>query len=79
MFIGGHEDDPRAGAPLLWRQAERVGTLQPEGEKALERPNYGTLQSLQGLSSKRAGWGTFHNVVIGQRGVALIRRRKGLD
>lgn len=45
--------------PLLWRQAERVGTVQPEGERALERPYYGTLQSLQGLSSKRAGGGLF--------------------
>ncbi|GAB0197979.1 hypothetical protein GRJ2_002263300 [Grus japonensis] len=35
---GGHGDDPRAGAPLLWRQAERVGIVQPEEEKAPGRP-----------------------------------------
>ncbi|GAB0185446.1 cAMP-dependent protein kinase inhibitor alpha [Grus japonensis] len=35
---GGHEDDQRAGAPLLWRQAERVGVVQPEEKKAPGRP-----------------------------------------
>ncbi|GAB0187938.1 mitochondrial enolase superfamily member 1 [Grus japonensis] len=35
---GGHKDDPRAGAPLLWRQAERVGGVQPGEEKAPGRP-----------------------------------------
>ncbi|GAB0199164.1 hypothetical protein GRJ2_002381800 [Grus japonensis] len=35
---GGHEDDQRAGAPLLWRQAERVGIVQPGEEKAPGRP-----------------------------------------
>lgn len=39
---------------LLWRQTERIGTVQPGGEKALGRSYYGTLQSLQGLSCKRA-------------------------
>ncbi|GAB0195777.1 mitochondrial enolase superfamily member 1 [Grus japonensis] len=34
---GGHRDDLRAGAPLLWRpQAERVGVVQPGEEKAPE-------------------------------------------
>jgi len=32
---GGHEDDPRAGAPLLQGQAEGVGDAQPGEEKAL--------------------------------------------
>lgn len=45
--------------PLLWRQGERVGTVQSEGEKALERIYYGALQSLQGLSCKRAAEGLF--------------------
>ncbi|GAB0192676.1 hypothetical protein GRJ2_001732900 [Grus japonensis] len=35
---GGHEADRRAGAPLLWRQAERVGVVQPGEEKALGSP-----------------------------------------
>ncbi|GAB0202500.1 hypothetical protein GRJ2_002715600 [Grus japonensis] len=35
---GGHRDDARAGAPLLWRQAERVGVVQPGEEKAVGRP-----------------------------------------
>jgi len=30
----GHEDDPRAGAPLLQGQAEGVGAVQPGEEKA---------------------------------------------
>ena len=37
---GGHKDDPRAGAPLLWGKAERVGLVQP-GEgcgETLEQP-----------------------------------------
>ncbi|NXQ87783.1 NID2 protein, partial [Nyctibius grandis] len=36
---GGHGDDPRAGAPLLWRQAERAGAVQPGEEKAPGRPS----------------------------------------
>ena len=32
---GGHKDDQGAGAPLLWRKAERVGVVQPAEEKAL--------------------------------------------
>ncbi|GAB0193227.1 mitochondrial enolase superfamily member 1 [Grus japonensis] len=35
---GGHGDDQRAGVPLLWRQAERVGVVQPGEEKAPGRP-----------------------------------------
>ncbi|GAB0196735.1 mitochondrial enolase superfamily member 1 [Grus japonensis] len=35
---GGHGDDARAGAPLPWRQAERVGVVQPGEEKAAGRP-----------------------------------------
>jgi len=34
----GHEDDQRAGAPLLKGQAERAGALQPGKEKALGLP-----------------------------------------
>ncbi|RMC07505.1 hypothetical protein DUI87_16979 [Hirundo rustica rustica] len=34
---GGHEDSQESGAPLLWKQAERVGIVQLE-EKALGTP-----------------------------------------
>ena len=30
----GHEDDQRAGVPLLWGKAKRVGVVQPGEEKA---------------------------------------------
>ena len=30
----GHKDDPRAGATLLWGQAERAEAVQPREEKA---------------------------------------------
>lgn len=35
---GDHKGDPRAGAPLLWRQAERAGVVQPVEEKVPGRP-----------------------------------------
>ena len=35
---GGHKNVPRAGAPLLWGKAERVGAVQPAEEKAPGRP-----------------------------------------
>ena len=38
---GGHKNDPRAGAPLLWGKAERVGAVQPGEEKAVVRPSSG--------------------------------------
>ena len=37
----GHEDDQRAGAPLLWRQAEGSGLIQPGEEKVPGKPHYG--------------------------------------
>lgn len=37
LFIVGHKDDPRGGAPLLWRQAGRVGAGQAGEAKALGR------------------------------------------
>ncbi|PKU45669.1 rna-directed dna polymerase from mobile element jockey- hypothetical protein [Limosa lapponica baueri] len=33
-----HEDDQRAGEPVLWRQVERVVVVQPGQEKAPGRP-----------------------------------------
>jgi len=37
----GLKDDPRAGTPLLLRKAEKVGAVQPGGEKAPGRPYHG--------------------------------------
>jgi len=37
----GHQNDPRAGAPLLHAQAERVGVVQPGEEKIPGRPYWG--------------------------------------
>ncbi|GAB0185273.1 hypothetical protein GRJ2_000992600 [Grus japonensis] len=54
---GGHGDEARAGAPLLWRpQAERVGLVQPGEEKAAGRPS-SPFQSLQGLQESWRGAG----------------------
>jgi len=38
---GGHEGAERAGAPLLWRQAEGAGGVLPGEERALGRPMVG--------------------------------------
>jgi len=38
---GGHRNDPRGGAPLLWGKAERAGAVQPGEEKAPGRPYSG--------------------------------------
>ena len=35
----GYKNDPRAGAPLLWGQAEKVGLVQPGEVKAVWRPD----------------------------------------
>lgn len=37
----GHKNYQRAGAPLLLRQAEGLGVIQPEDENALRRPHFG--------------------------------------
>ena len=43
VFVEGpeesNEDKQRAGAPLLWRQAEGIGLVQPGKEKAVGRPH----------------------------------------
>jgi len=46
----GHKNDPRAGAPLLWGKAERVGAVQPGEEKALGRPYCGISEHKGGYS-----------------------------
>lgn len=38
-----HKDDQRGGVTLLWRQAEKIGIVLPEEEKALGR-NYHSIQ-----------------------------------
>lgn len=36
-----HKNDQRDGTPLLWEQAERIGSVWPEDQKTLETPHYG--------------------------------------
>ena len=47
----GHENDQRAGAPPLQRQAERAGAFQPAEERAMGGP-YSSLQYLKGAYRK---------------------------
>ena len=51
------EEGQRAGAPLLWRQAERVGVVQPGEEEAPGRP-YSSLPVPKG-AYRKAGEGLF--------------------
>lgn len=44
----GHKDDHRAEAPLLRRQVETAGVVQPAGEKAPGRP-FGSLPLIKGV------------------------------
>ena len=37
----GHEDDQRAGVPILWKKADGAGLVQCTAEKAEGRPHYG--------------------------------------
>ncbi|GAB0202822.1 hypothetical protein GRJ2_002747800 [Grus japonensis] len=53
----GHEADQRAGAPLLWRQADTIGLVQPREEKAPGRSNRG-LPVPEG-AYRKAGEGLF--------------------
>ena len=48
---GGHENAPRAGAPLLRGRAGRAGVVQPGEEKAAGRPYCG-LPGLKGGCKK---------------------------
>lgn len=64
-YRGDHRDAQRAGAPLLWRQAVRVGAVQGGEEKAPGRP-YSTFLCLKGY--RRAGEGLLtRSGVTGQR------------
>lgn len=44
----GHKDDPGAGAPLLWRRAERTGEVRHTEEKTPGRPHCG-LSVIKGV------------------------------
>lgn len=46
---GGHEDAQRAGKPLLWRQVERIGVIQPGEGKGPGRPHCGLLLPKESL------------------------------
>ena len=50
----GHEDDQRAGAPLLWEQAERIWALLPGEEKAPGGP-YSSLPVPEWESTGKLG------------------------
>jgi len=56
----GHEDDQRAGAPLLQGQAEGVGAFQPGEEKATGAP-YSSPPVPEG-ASRKDGEGIFTRV-----------------
>ena len=49
---GGHRNEPRAGTALLWRQAERVGAVQPREETGL----WETWSSCRCPCSLQGGW-----------------------
>ena len=52
MIKFGHNNDPRAGTPLLLGKAGRAGAVQPGKEKAAGRP-YCSLPVLKGGLSER--------------------------
>ena len=74
----GHKDDQRAGAPLLWGKAERVGVVQPGGQKALGTP-YSIFQYLKGPARKLWRDSLQGQVATGQGVMALNWRRVDLD
>jgi len=48
----GHKDDLETGAPLLWGQAEEIGTVQPRGEDA-QRGSHRCLQNTGREATKK--------------------------
>ena len=56
----GHKHDPRDGTPLLRKQAERAGAVQPGEEKALGRPESGL--SVSKVDCKKEGDRSFSRV-----------------
>ena len=67
---GGHKNDQRDGTPLLRREAERVGAVQPGEEKAVGRPYCG-LSVLKGGLYKR-GTGFLARPVVTGQGVMVL-------
>ena len=63
----GHKRDSRAGAPLPWGVAERVGAVQPREEQVAGTPS----SSLRGLIGKMGKTLSAGFVAIGQRIMAL--------
>ena len=57
----GCENGQKAGMPLLWRRAERVGVVQPGEGKALGRPYSSLPVAKGGLQESRRG--TFYKAV----------------
>lgn len=54
-----YEYDHRAGAPLLWRQAHRIGAVQPIEEKVLEELTAPSSASSTSRGYKKAREGLF--------------------
>ena len=74
----GHEDDQRARAPPIQRQAERVGVHQPGEEKAPGGP-YSSLPVLEG-ACKKVVEGLFRRAYSNRMGeIALNWKRVDLD
>jgi len=76
----GNKNDPRAGAPLLCGKAERVGAVQPGGEKTAGRPSRG-LAVPEGACGKD-GENTFNKACFDRTrsyGFSLRKSRFRLD
>ena len=63
----GHKNDPRDGTPLLQKQTERAGAVQPGEEKASGRSDHYLSVSKGGSVRKK---GQTLSVVVGQREMA---------
>ena len=81
---GGHKKDPRAGAPLLWGQAERVGAVWPRrregcGETLLQPSSTwrgGYKSAGEGLSTRARSDGTSGNIFKLKEGRFRLSIRK---
>ena len=76
---GGHSNDLRAGTPLLWGKAGRVGAVQPGGVRRLWGNFIASFQYLKGPTRKldRDFW--HGHVVTGEGVMALKWKRVDLD
>lgn len=70
----GHEDDQRAGVPLIWRKAEKSEDIQPKEEKVPEWP-YWNFSILKGSLIKKIESDRerlfLGQIIIGQGGMIL--------